>query len=48
MMAHAREGLVLGGRVTRVPHRTDNPGTERTTMVTDMSLMTWSPSALAA
>jgi hypothetical protein len=40
--------FALTVRATHVPHRTDKPGTERTTTVTDMSPMTWSPSALAA
>jgi hypothetical protein len=40
--------FVFTGRATRMPHRTDNSGTVRTTTVTDMSSMTWMPNALAA
>jgi hypothetical protein len=43
-----RAEFVLGARATRVPHRTDNHGAERTTTVTDMSPVTWPPNALAA
>jgi hypothetical protein len=42
------DAFALTDRATRVPHQRDNPGTERTTTVTDLSPMTWSPSALAA
>jgi hypothetical protein len=35
-------------RAIRVPHRRDNPGTQRTTTVSDMSSMTSSPNALPA
>ena len=33
---------------TRVPHRTDKPGIERTTTVNSTTLMSWPPLALAA
>jgi hypothetical protein len=42
------DAFALTGRATSVPHQRDNPGTERTTTVTDLSPMTWSHSALAA
>jgi hypothetical protein len=47
-VASSRAADPMVGRATRVPDRTDNPGTERTTTVTHMFPMTWSPSALAA
>jgi hypothetical protein len=40
--------LALIGRATRVQHQADKPSVERTTTVTDMSPMIWSPNALAA
>ena len=40
--------FILAVRATRVSHRTDNPGTQRTATATDMSPMTWPPNALAA
>jgi hypothetical protein len=36
-----RTAVVLAGRATRVPHRTDNPGIERTTTVTTTPSMSW-------
>ena len=35
----------VAGRATYVPHGTDKSGTERTTTVTDMWLVTWLPGA---
>ena len=42
------DAFALTGRATSVPHLRDNPGTQRTTTVTDLSPMTWPPNALAA
>ena len=41
LMARKRAPQPRLGRATRVPHRTDNHGTERTTTVNGMSVMAW-------